>query len=268
MVKVYGEVYGCSANRADHEIMLGLLKNASMEIVDSPEKSDANLITTCAVKSATVSKMFHKSRKLTSIGKPLIVAGCLSKIEKERKVIERFNPKASFIGPDAVTSIVDAVNSAIKGEKVLLLDRLPEEKVNLPHFRTNPIIDITEINGGCLSSCSFCATKLARGNLYSYRPHSIREQIRKSLQEDVKEIWLTSQDSSAYGKDIGTNLPELLESIVAIEGKFFVRVGMMNPLHFKKVEINDMIDILKNEKIFKFLHLCVQSGSNNILKIM
>lgn len=268
MVKVYGEFYGCSANRADHEIMMGLLKNAGMEIVDSPDKSDINVITTCAVKNTTVSKMFHKSRKLTEKRKPLIVAGCLSKIEKERNVIEKFNPKASFVGPDSITRIVDVAEAALVGKKVIELERLKDEKVNLLHLRTNPVIDITEINSGCLSNCSFCATKLARGTLYSYRPHSIREQIKKSVSEGAKEIWLTSQDSSAYGRDIGTNLSDLLESIGRIDGKFFVRVGMMNPLHFKKIEIKNLIEAYKNEKVFKFLHLCAQSGSNNILKIM
>ena len=119
-----------------------------------------------------------------------------------------------------------------------------------------------------MSNCSFCATKLARGNLFSFRPHSIREHIKKAIASGAKEIWLTSQDISAYGRDIGTNLTELLESIVKIEGEFLIRVGMMNPLHFKKFELNSLIEVFKNPKIFKFLHLCVQSGSNKVLKIM
>ncbi|MBI2542627.1 MAG: tRNA (N(6)-L-threonylcarbamoyladenosine(37)-C(2))-methylthiotransferase [Candidatus Aenigmarchaeota archaeon] len=268
MVKVYGEFYGCSANKADYEIMIGLLKDAGMEIVDSPKNSDINLITTCAVKTPTVNRMIFRSNELTKFNKPLIVAGCLSKIEKERQLIEKINPKASFVGPDSITKIVDVAHATLNGEKVLSLERVYEEKVGLPHLKTNPIVDIVEINSGCLSSCTFCATKLARGNLYSYRPHSIREQIKQSIKEGVKEIWLTSQDSSAYGRDIGTNLPELLDSIIRIDGNFFVRVGMMNPLHFKKVEIKDLINAYKNEKVFKFLHLCVQSGSNKVLKIM
>lgn len=268
MIKVYGEVYGCSANKADHEIMLGLLKNAGMEIVNSPAKADLNLITTCAVKTPTVGRMIFRSRELTKFNKPLIVAGCLSKVDKERQIIEKINPQASFVGPDTITRIADVALATLRGEKVLALERVYQEKVSLPHLRTNPVIDIVEINSGCLSKCAFCATKLARGNLYSYRPHTIREQIRQALKEGVKEIWLTSQDSSAYGRDIGTNLPELLESMTRTEGKFFVRVGMMNPLHFKKVEIKDLINVYKHEKIFKFLHLCVQSGSNKVLNIM
>lgn len=268
MTKIYGEVYGCTANKADHEIMMGLLRNSGMEIVDSPEKSDINLITTCTVKSQTAARMVFKSRELTKHNKPLIVGGCLPKIEKERHMIERITPNASFIGPDSITKIVDVAHDALNGRKALVLDRVREDKANLPHIRTNPVIDIVEINSGCLSNCTFCGTKLARGNIYSYRPHLIREQIRQAVFGGCKEIWLTSQDSSAYGRDIGTNLVELLESITRIEGDFFVRVGMMNPLHFKKVEIKDLIRVFRDDKIFKFLHLCVQSGSNNVLKIM
>lgn len=268
MIKVYGEVYGCSANKADHEIMLGLLKNSGMEVVDSPDKADINLITTCAVKTPTVSRMIFRSRELSKSNKPLIIAGCLSKVDKERQLIEKINPKASFIGPDSITKIVDVARATLNGQKTLTLERVYEEKVNLPHLRTNSIIDIVEINSGCLSKCSFCATKSARGGLYSYRPYAIREQVKQGVKECCKEFWLTSQDSSAYGRDIGTNLPELLESVVKIEGEFFIRVGMMNPLHFKKVEIKDLIEVYKHGKIFKFLHLCVQSGSNKVLKIM
>ncbi|MBI2546845.1 MAG: tRNA (N(6)-L-threonylcarbamoyladenosine(37)-C(2))-methylthiotransferase [Candidatus Aenigmarchaeota archaeon] len=268
MVKVYGEFYGCSANKADHEIMLGLLKKSGFKTVGSPKEADINLITTCAVKSPTVARMIFRSRELTKVNRPLIVAGCLSKIDKERKLVEKINPKASFIGPDAITDIVDVAYATLNGEKVLSLERLNEEKVSLPHLRTTPIIDIVEISSGCISNCSFCATKLARGDLHSYRPHAIREQIKDGIKDGCKEFWLASQDSSAYGRDIDTSLPELLESVTRLEGRFFIRVGMMNPLHFKKVEIRDLIEAFKNEKIYKFLHLCVQSGSNKVLKIM
>ena len=70
--KVYGEFYGCSANRADYEIMLGLLKSNGFEFVNSPSKSDLNLLVTCSVKTPTVSRMFHRTKKLTETKKPLI----------------------------------------------------------------------------------------------------------------------------------------------------------------------------------------------------
>jgi len=266
MIKVFLECYGCTANFGDYEIALGLLEKAGFEIASSPKDSDLNIILTCAVKTPTEHRMIYRIRELSKTNKPLIVAGCMTKINK--KLVEKINSTASLIGPDSLIKIADVVKKTLDEKKVVMLDKLSEEKVMLPHVRTNPVIDIVQVSTGCSSFCSFCATKLARGGLFSYRPHSIREQIKKSLEEGVKEIWLTSQDISAYGKDIKTNLPDLLESIVNIEGDFFVRVGMMNPLNLKKSEIEKLVEIYKNPKIFKFLHLCVQSGSDKILKIM
>jgi MiaB-like tRNA modifying enzyme len=265
MPKIYSEVYGCSANRSDYEIMLGLLKSNGFELVDSANKSDINLLVTCTVKTPTANRMIFRIKELTKTNKPLVVAGCFAKAES--KIVEKLNPNASLIGPNSIDKIVDVAYKTLSGRKSIEIDG-SVEKANLPHFRTNPIIDIVEINSGCTSFCSFCETKLARGNLRSYRPDKIRDQIKKAVAEGCKEIWITSQDTSAYGRDIGTNLPELLESITRIEGEFMVRVGMMNPLHFKKVEIEDLIQVYKNEKVFKFLHLCVQSGSNKVLKDM
>ncbi|MCW4021436.1 MAG: radical SAM protein, partial [Candidatus Bathyarchaeota archaeon] len=85
--------------------------------------------------------------------------------------------------------------------------------------------------------------------------------------EGVKEIWLTSQDSGAYGLDLETNLVELLRECCRVDGKFMVRVGMMNPDHVIQM-LPEMIDAYKNEKVFKFLHLPVQSGDNETLRRM
>lgn len=266
MPKVYSEVYGCSANIADSEMMLGLLKQNGFQIVNNVEDADLNLIITCAVKNPTENRMVHRIKELSKSQKPLIVAGCLAK--SQPNLIEKINPMASLIGPNSIGKITEAANGALVGKKNNFLEDTKLEKVTIPHVRTNPIIDIVEISSGCLSNCSFCSTKQARGNLFSYRPNSIREQIKSALNDGCKEIWLTSQDSSAYGRDLKIDLSDLLNGISKIDGDFFVRVGMMNPLHFKKVDIHNLIESFKNEKIFKFLHICLQSGSDNVLKIM
>jgi len=263
--KIYSEVYGCTANVADNQIMLGLLKQNGFSIVDSPDKSDINMITTCTVKTPTADRMIFRIKELTKNNKPLVVSGCFAKAEPN--VVSKLNSSASLVGPDSVDKIVGVVNATLRGEKLVEING-HAEKADLPHVRTNPVIDIVEVNSGRLSRCTFCETKIARGDLRSYRPDEIRDQIKKAITDGCKVIWLTSQDMSAYGRDINTNLSELLESATRIEGQFLVRVGMMNPLHFKKIELKDLIEVYKNDKTFKFLHLCVQSGSNKILKIM
>ncbi|MEM0325033.1 MAG: tRNA (N(6)-L-threonylcarbamoyladenosine(37)-C(2))-methylthiotransferase [Candidatus Aenigmatarchaeota archaeon] len=263
--KFYIETYGCAANKNDSEIIIALLLNNEFELVNDPKKADINIINTCVVKQATASRMVQRIRYLSSLNKPLIVAGCMAKAEKER--VEKINSKASLISPNSIDKIVEVAKDSLIGIKRVELNG-NSNKAKLPSIRFNPIIEIVQIASGCLSFCTFCETKLARGNLKSYRISDIKEKVINAIKNNAKEIWLTSQDNSAYGKDIGTNLIDLLESLIEIEGKFWIRVGMMNPLHFKKLEVEKLAELFKNEKIFKFLHVPVQSGSNKVLSDM
>ena len=265
MAKVYSEVYGCSSNAADSEIGLGLLKDEGFEFADSAEGADIIVVFTCTVKSPTVNRMIHRIQKFTKLGKPLVIAGCMPKTEK--KIIERINPKASMLGPDSIEKIADVVKMTLDGEKIVFTKDLRRPKLCLPRVRKNPVIDIVPISIGCLSNCSYCSVKFARGRLSSYPTQTVVEEMKQALLHGCKEFYITSQDNSCYGFDIGARLPDLLSEICKIEEKFSVRVGMMNPLHIKQI-LNDLIKTYKNEKIFKFLHLPVQSGSDRILRLM
>jgi MiaB-like tRNA modifying enzyme len=264
MAKVYLSVYGCSANLADFEIASGLLKEAGFEIVKSAEEADLNIIFTCVVKQQTFNKMVHKIKELTRLKKPLIVAGCLARTDF--RLVEKINPKASILSPDNTPRIVEVANSALQGKKLVLVEDSKTIKLNLPRCRKNPLIGVIQIARGCTSNCSYCYEPY-RSKLFSYPIEEIVKEVKKAVSEGCKEIWLTSLDNGCYGFDFGSNLAKLLEEICKIEGKFFVRVGMMNPLHVKKI-LDDLIKAYENEKIFKFLHLPLQSGSNRILGLM
>jgi len=265
--RVYIETYGCSANKSDSEIMMGLLTQNGYSIVDSIDLADIAIINTCIVKTPTAKRMERRIKEIYNSGKPLIVAGCMAKAEPER--IEKLAPKASIITPDAIDKIVDVVIKTLDGEKVIF-DSEKKEKVLLPRIPFNKIISIVQISSGCLSACTFCETRIAKGILKSYRPSSIIERIKEDVKNGFKEFWITSQDNGCYGFDIGTNLAELINAIVKVEGNFFVRVGMMNPVHLirRKDLLENLIQVFKNEKIFKFIHLPIQSGSNKVLKDM
>lgn len=263
MKKIYLEVYGCSSNKADYEIALGLL-SGSFQIVKNEKNSDLNIIFTCSVKIPTVNKILYRIRKLTELGKPLVVGGCLPLTRK--KEIERINPKASLISPDNIFEISKVVNYASKGKKIELIGERKEPKFNLPRCRINPIIGIVQIGRGCLSNCSFCVEPY-KGKLFSYPINCILKEIENTLKNGCREIWLTSLDTGCYGFDMNTSLVELLERVCEIDEKFFVRVGMMNPKYLRIIG-KDLLKIFENEKIFKFLHLPLQSGSNRILKLM
>jgi MiaB-like tRNA modifying enzyme len=131
------------------------------------------------------------------------------------------------------------------------------------------VVEIIPICEGCLGSpCSYCKVKAARGHLRSYPKEEIIQQARRAIAHDhIPELWLTAQDTGCYGKDINSSLPELLKEMIAIPGIFRIRLGMLNPNHALE-HLNELIEIFKSPKMFKFLHIPVQSGNNDILKSM
>lgn len=265
MAKVYLEFYGCSSNKADYEIAAGLLKESGFAISSAPENSDISIIFTCSVKIPTVNKILYRIEELTKLDKSLVIAGCLPLTR--RRFIEKINPNASLVSPDNVEKIVEVVEKTLEGRRVVFLQEYKKPKTGLPRCRANEIIGIVQIARGCLSDCSFCGEPY-KGKLFSYPIEDAVSEVKAALEGGCKEIWLTSLDNSCYGLDIGTNICELLDKISEIEGKFFVRVGMMNPQHFKKIGVNNLINSIGSQKFFKFLHLPLQSGSNKILRLM
>jgi MiaB-like tRNA modifying enzyme len=124
---------------------------------------------------------------------------------------------------------------------------------------------IVPIAEGCLGNCSYCATKIARKNLVSFSSEKIVEKIKSSK---AKEIQLTSQDLSVYGMEKGNQgLVPLLKEVVKIERDFKIKLGMMNPGYTIKM-MDELLDIFESDKVYKFIHLPLQSGSNDLLKKM
>ncbi|MDW0341469.1 MAG: tRNA (N(6)-L-threonylcarbamoyladenosine(37)-C(2))-methylthiotransferase, partial [Nitrososphaeraceae archaeon] len=218
-----------------------------------------------AVKDATEHRMISKIKKYSK-EKPLVVAGCLAKTSK--KLVESFSPNSSLLGPQSLNRTVEVVDGSLNGQKIVALDDSMSTKVNLPKMRLNPVVSIIQISSGCLSECSFCQTKLAKGTLTSYRIGDILRQVKDDIASNCKEIWLTSTDNGCYGLDLKTDLVDLLENCSDIEGDYKIRVGMMNPMYVPRF-LDRLISLYRNnDKVFKFLHMPVQSGSERILRKM
>jgi len=263
MAKIWVEAYGCSASYADSEIISGLIINGGHTLANSPEESDLNLIVTCSVKDATANKMIHRIKSLKS--KPMIVAGCLPKAEQ--KTVEKFSEKASLLGPNSLGKTLQVIDSTLKGVRKIELADTDVSKVGLPKIRLNPTVGIVEIASGCMSECTFCQTKLSKGDLTSYRIGDIVRQVQHEVDEGCREIWLTSTDNGCYGFDIGTDLPELVNAISEIPKEFSIRVGMMNPMYMPRIR-EGLLKSFENYKVFKFLHVPVQCGSDKVLNDM
>ncbi len=263
MAKIWVEAYGCSASFSDSEMISGLIVNGGHTLADSSEESDLNLIVTCSVKDATAAKMIHRIKESNS--KPLVVAGCLPKAEQQ--TVEKFAENASLLGPNSIGKTLQVIKSTLDGQKIIALGDTDITKVGLPKIRLNSAIGIVEIASGCMSECTFCQTKLSKGDLKSYRIGDIVRQVRTEISDGCNEVWLTSTDNGCYGLDIGTDLPELVNSVSEIEKQFFIRVGMMNPMYMPKIRDN-LLKSFESNKVFKFLHVPVQSGSNKVLNDM
>ncbi|MEM0362986.1 MAG: tRNA (N(6)-L-threonylcarbamoyladenosine(37)-C(2))-methylthiotransferase [Sulfolobaceae archaeon] len=261
MKNIYIETYGCALNRADSYVMMTLLKSEGYNFVEKPEDADIIILNTCVVRLETEERMKQRIKELNKLSKKLIVAGCMSSAEPA--TVLSISPNSSLIGPQAVEKIVDVVKSEdrkviLEGDRALITPRVFEGKIAII-----PIAD------GCAGNCNFCITKLARRKLRSYPLREIVESAKYAIQNNAKEIELTAQDTAAYGLDLGgtINLADVVNKVAEIDGDFMIRIGMMTPEQAMRI-VDDIIEVLKNPKVYKFIHLPVQSGDDRVLKLM
>ncbi|KAL4278022.1 hypothetical protein GQ457_03G029240 [Hibiscus cannabinus] len=176
----------------------------------------------------------------------------------------------SIVGVQQIDRVVEVVEETLKGHEVRLLNRKTLPALDLPKVRKNKFVEILPINVGCLGACTYCKTKHARGHLGSYTVDSLVERVKTVVADGVREIWLSSEDTGAYGRDIGVNLPILLNAIVEElppDGSTMLRIGMTNP-PFILEHLKEIAAVLRHPCVYSFLHVPVQSGSDAVLTAM
>jgi len=264
---IYVENYGCAANKFDFEIILAYLTSAGYQLAVDATSANVILMNTCGVKKPTEDRIIAQLSALSRLNKPLIITGCLPKISL--KAISNAVPNFSAIlDPQSVDKIPLALKACEGGEKKrTFFSQKPLLKLEQPKLRLNPVVDIVLISEGCVGACAFCCVRFARGALFSYPRETIVRRVSQAVSEGAREIWITSQDNGNYGLDRKTNLAELLRECCSVSGKFWIRVGMMNPDQVLRL-LPWLIDAYKDEKVFKFLHLPVQSGDSETLRRM
>jgi len=256
-MKVYFEVYGCTANRSDASLIKGILRDSSHKIVENIDEADSIVLLTCTVIDTTEQRMLSRLKIFRKTGKNVIVAGCMASIQTD--LIRSILPGAKLLPPQYSYHILDILDD----RKTAFIDK---NKTLFSKYYEDVIAPIS-IAEGCEFSCSYCIISLARGKLKSYSMDEITQDVCSAIRQGCKEIQLTTQDTSSYGLDCGHDLGELLINLSKIKGDYRVRVGMMNPYTALK-NIDSIIKGFENPKIYKFLHLPVQSGDNDILKKM
>ncbi len=264
--KVCFDTYGCSTNLADSLYMKKLLEREGYKIVDY-NKADVIIINSCTVKRNAETKFFRALRKAKKEKKLAIAAGCV--VDAQHDLVDDKRLKGiSIIGTRNLDNIVECVRESLKGRRVVFLSRQPKNPHIIPYNKLNDAVAIVPTAEGCVGSCTYCKTKQARGKLDSYPEDDILCQIKHFITEGVNEIWLTSQDLTSYGLEKKGNILSLLKRIDCLKGDFWVRLGMSNPQHLMPI-IDELLGLIKESKhFFRFLHIPLQSGSNNVLKAM
>eukprot|EP00758_Cryptobia_borreli_P003836 Tbor_TRINITY_DN4009_c0_g1::TRINITY_DN4009_c0_g1_i1::g.11834::m.11834/K15865/CDKAL1; threonylcarbamoyladenosine tRNA methylthiotransferase CDKAL1 len=282
--KVFVHTFGCGHNVSDGEYMAGQLADKGYTITDDFKYADCYLINSCTVKNPSEDHFVTMLKRARSTGKPVVVAGCVPQGDPENKEWA----DVSTVGVRQIDRVGEVVQEAMNGNVVRYMStddpssnaRARKDAVNqlsanslpsldLPKIRRNAYIEIVPINIGCLNNCTYCKTKHARGDLVSWPIKDLIHRIRQVIAEGVREIRLTSEDTGAYGIDLGIDAVMLLDAVVKeVEGTtIMVRLGMSNPPYLLK-QLEGFSRIMHHPNVYEFLHLPVQSGSDAILSEM
>lgn len=265
MQTVFMKTQGCAHNVSDGEYMAGLLASYGYEITEEwTDQVDVFLFNSCTVKGPSQDSFLNMVAKAKQSGAPVVVAGCVPQGEPGRDDFE----EVSIVGTQQIHRVVEVIEEAVSGNVVKLLGQGVRPALELPKIRRNALVEIVPISMGCLNRCTYCKTKHARGDLVSYSPQALVSRVETVVSEGVREIWLSSEDTGAYGKDIDVPLPHLLDAIVdVIPDGVMLRIGMTNPPHILE-HMEGVARVLNHPRVFKFLHIPVQCGSNKVLEDM
>lgn len=289
MKTVYIKTFGCAHNMSDSEIMGHYLQLAGYKVLGLEQEiheldknyleqekrllkeADIIIYNTCTVKNPSDDKFFSLLKKQT---KPCILAGCIPQSLTGELQLEKNNSnfwlnKYSALGVEQLETVEEVVSETLKGNIIHRLgkEKQLKERTFLSTIRKNKYVAIIPILQGCLGNCTYCKTKFARGKLKSYSLKDVVEQVRIAKVQGAKEIWLVSEDNGAYGLDIGTDFPTLLNKISAVGGDFKIRIGMFNPEYAYKYK-EQLVEIFKQNIFYKFLHIPIQAGNDEVLHNM
>ena len=250
-MRVGVEAYGCTMSMGEGEHLRRELAAMGHDLVESDE-ADLVVINTCMVIQPTENRMLRRIRDLSSSGKKVVVGGCLAVMGADR--INDVDPDAVIMPFHRYPQFREIVRESI-GDG------------GRPNAPARGIVEIVPVAQGCRGNCSYCVTRLARGGLVSRQPSDILSDVKRAVHNGSREIQVTAQDTASYGSDIGTDLAALVRSISMVPGDFRVRVGMMNTDGLKGM-MEEYMDSWRSPKVYRFLHLPVQSGSDGVLSRM
>lgn len=272
--KYYISTYGCQANERDSETLAGILDEMGFEQSDSPEHVDVILINTCAIRQNAEEKVLGEIgnfKRLYRENKDLIIGVCGCMAQEEGLVdtlLTKYPQVRLLFGTHNLQELPSMLYECMVEHKkvVKIYSKEGEVYENLPVHRFGEYKAWVNIMYGCDKFCTYCIVPYTRGKQRSRTMEEILKEVHELKDAGYKEITLLGQNVNAYGKDMenGVNFATLLEEVAKI-GIERVRFTTSHPWDFS----DEMIDIIaKYDNIMPFVHLPLQSGDDEVLKLM
>ncbi|MBR4135189.1 MAG: tRNA (N6-isopentenyl adenosine(37)-C2)-methylthiotransferase MiaB [Bacteroidales bacterium] len=274
MKKLYIETYGCQMNFADSEVVASILKD-DFSLTDNIEEADLILINTCSIRDKAeqrIHKRLHDLEALKKRHKSLQIGllGCMA--ERMKEELLETEPVLDFIaGPDAYRSLPQLIEESTKGEvsfNVMLSEEETYDNIMPVRYDTNGISAYISIMRGCNNFCSYCVVPYTRGRERSRSPKTILAEAQDLIEKGYKEVTLLGQNVNSYHWEENgetTTFARLMELVAQLSPELRVRFATSHP---KDISDELLETMARYDNICKYIHLPVQSGSNQVLKKM
>ena len=266
---------GCPKNLVDSEVMLGTLSRQGYSITSQKEDADVIVVNTCgfidSAKKESIDAILEMAELKTHGNcKKLVVAGCLG--ERYRVEIQKEIPEIDFVfGPDELGRILEAVqfdSSVILPDVSIDALYTSKEIPTIPRTLTTPsYMAYLKISEGCDHVCTFCAIPSFRGRFRSRTVADLVAESRRLAEQGVRELVIVSQDTMAYGKDLGlpNGITTLLRELVKIEGLKWVRFLYCYP----NMVSDELIRLVADEeRLCKYFDIPYQHANRSVLERM
>jgi len=266
--RVYIETYGCQMNVSDTELMMGVLKRAGYHNASGPEVADVIVLNTCAIREHAEERVIGRLSQLSEIKRQrpdviMGVSGCMAKHLSE-SLMEKAPYVDMVVGPDSYRRLPELIAEATGDSAMdVRLDR-EEGYLGLDPLRQDGTNAWITIMRGCDKFCTFCIVPYVRGRERSVSAPEIVRQVQVAAQEGFQEVTLLGQTVNSYS-DGTYDFADLLQMVTRVDGIKRVRFTSPHPSDFS----DKVIDIMAtNDKICRFIHLPLQSGSDPVLEAM
>jgi threonylcarbamoyladenosine tRNA methylthiotransferase MtaB len=258
--KVSFKTLGCRLNQFETDALVTGFHNAGYQVVDFGEDADVTVINTCTVTNQSDHKSRHTIRNAAARNSNalLVVTGCMADHYKEK--LESQEQITYVVDNDHKNSIVELVDSHFRGE-LIHPDKLPGNRFGFDtvqkslHTRTS-----VKIQDGCDSFCTFCIIPTVRGGAVSRPLNDVLDNVRRVVDNGFKEVVITGVNIGRYDHD-GKTFEDVIEEVLELPGDFRVRISSLEPDGFS----DRFHELFSHPKLAPHLHLCLQSGSEQVL---